>query len=209
MRRLLHVAAVSVALAVAAPASAQYTFLSPDKKPPPLRLEGWGNVVRVNVGAGFYNSDWYVCGYGWTCTTTSYASFIPFVVGPQIDIHLGGPSAVSVGFNFGFGTIKQTAFDGTQDVSRSTQLTTYEPTLDFLVRFGTPTDDTAARMRFGGGMLIGPDSKFGFLGRIGLGVAFFNAARFGIGLDLVLEGGSMNGYFIGGLQLLASPELRF
>jgi hypothetical protein len=209
MRTFLRVAAVAIAIGAAAPASAQYTFMSPDKQPPPLRLEGWGNVVRVNLGAGVYNSDWYVCGYGWTCATTSYASFIPFLVGPQIDIHLGGPSAISLGFNFGFGTIKQTAFDGTQDVSRSTQLTTYEPTLDFLVRFGTPTDDTAARMRFGGGMLIGPDSKFGFLGRIGLGVAFFNAARFGIGLDLVLEGGSMNGYFIGGLQLLASPELRF
>ena len=56
---------------------------------------------------------------------------------------------------------------------------------------------------------MGPESKFGFLGRIGLGVAFFAASRFGVGLDLVLEGGSMNGYFIGGLQLLASPEFRF
>ena len=209
MRTFLRVAALAMAIGAAAPASAQYTFMPPDKQPPPLRLEGWRNVLRVNLGAGVYNSDWYVCGYGWTCATTSYASFIPFLVGPQIDIHLGGPSAVSLGFNFGFGTIEQTAFDGTQDVNRSAQLTTYEPTLDYLVRFGTPGDDTAARMRFGGGMLIGPDSKFGFLGRIGLGVAFFNAARFGIGLDLVLEGGSMNGYFIGGLQLLASPELRF
>jgi len=209
MRRLLHVAAVSVALAVATPASAQYTFLSPDKKPPPLRLEGWGNVVRVNVGAGFYNSDWYVCGYGWNCTTTSYASFIPFLVGPQIDIHLGGPSAVSLGFNFGFGTIKQTSFDGTQDVEQSAKITTYEPTLDYLVRLGSPTDDTAARLRFGGGVLIGPETKFGFLGRVGVGVAFFNANRFGVGIDLVLEGGSMNGSFIGGLQLVASPEFRF
>jgi hypothetical protein len=209
MRTFLRVAAVALALATAVPASAQYTFLSPDKQPPPLRLEGWKNVLRVNLGAGFYNSDWYVCGYGWTCSTTSYASFIPFVVGPQIDIHLGGPSAVSLGFNFGFGTIKQTSFDGTQDVERSTKITTYEPTLDYLVRLGSPTDETVARLRFGGGMLIGPDSKFGFLGRVGVGVALFNAARFGVGLDLVLEGGSMNGSFIGGLQLLASPELRF
>ena len=209
MRRLLHVAAVAAALAAAAPASAQYTFLSPDKQPPPLRLEGWGNVVRVNLGAGFYNSDWYVCGYGWSCVTTSYASFIPFVVGPQIDIHLGGPSAISVGFNFGFGTIKQTSFDGTQDVEQSAKITTYEPTLDYLVRLGSPTDDTAARLRFGGGVLIGPETKFGFLGRVGVGVAFFNANRFGVGIDLVLEGGSMNGSFIGGLQLVASPEFRF
>jgi len=209
MRSFLRVAAIASALAVAAPASAQYTFLSPDVKPPPLRLEGWRNAVRVNLGAGFYNSDWYVCAYGWTCTTTSYASYIPFMVGPQFDIHLGGPSAVSLGFNFAFGSIKQTTFDGTQNVERSTKLTTYEPTLDYLVRLGSPVDDTAARLRFGGGMLIGPDSKFGFLGRIGVGVAFFNASRFGVGLDLVLEGGSMNSTFIGGLQLMASPELRF
>jgi hypothetical protein len=209
MRRALQVAFAAAAVFIAVPASAQYTFLSPDKQPPPLRLAGWSNAVRVNVGAGFYNSDWYVCGYGWSCTTTSYASFIPLLVGPQIDIHLGGPSAVSVGFNFGFGTIKQTTFDGTQDVTQSIKLTTYEPTLDYLVRLGTPVDETAARLRIGGGMIIGPDSKFGFLGRVGVGVSFFNASRVGVGLDLVLEGGSMNGYFLGGLQLLASPELRF
>ena len=151
MRRLLHVAALAAALAFAGPASAQYTFMSPDQQPPPLRLEGWRNVLRVNVGAGFYNSDWYVCSYGWSCTTTSYSSFIPFLVGPQIDIHLGGPSAVSLGFNFGFGTIKQTSFDGTQDVDRASQITTYEPTLDYLVRLGSPTDETVGRLRIGGG----------------------------------------------------------
>jgi hypothetical protein len=209
MRRLLHVAALAAALASAGPASAQYTFMSPDKPPPPLRLEGWKNVLRVNVGAGFYNSDWYVCGYGWTCTTTSYASFIPFLVGPQIDIHLGGPSAVSLGFNFGFGSVKQTSFDGTQNVDRESKITTYEPTLDYLVRLGSSTDETVGRLRVGGGLLMGPEAKFGFLGRIGFGVAFFAATRFGVGLDLVLEGGTMNGSFIGGLQLLASPEFRF
>jgi hypothetical protein len=209
MLRPLRAAFAAAALAFVTPATAQYTFLPPDKEPPPLRLEGWKNVLRVNLGAGFYNSDWYVCGYGWTCVTTSYASFVPFLIGPQIDIHLGGPSAISLGFNFGFGTIKQTTSDGTQDVARSTQLTTYEPTLDYLVRLGSPTDETVPRLRLGGGLLIGPDSKFGFLGRIGAGVAFFSAARFGVGLDLVLEGGSMNGSFIGGLQLMASPEFRF
>jgi hypothetical protein len=209
MRTFLRATVVAMGLALATPAAAQFTFLSPDVKPPPLQLEGWRNVVRVNLGAGLYNSDWYVCAYGWTCTTTTYASFVPFVVGPQVDLHLGGPSAISLGFLFGFGSVKQTVFDGTQSVDRSAKITTYEPTLDYLVRLGTPMQDTVARLRIGGGVLIGPDTKFGFLGRIGVGVAFFNTARFGVGLDLVLEGGSMNGTFIGGVQLLASPELRF
>ena len=33
--------------------------------------------------------------------------------------------------------------------------------------------------------------------------------EFGIGLDLVLEGGGYQGYWIGGLQLVASPEFHF
>jgi hypothetical protein len=210
MRTFLRAALVASAMALAVPASAQYTFLSPGTPPPPLRLEGWRNAVRVNLGAGLYNSDWYICGYGWNCVTTTYASFVPFVIGPQIDIHLGGPSALSLGFNFGFGSVKQNGVDANGDpVSRSASVTTYEPTLDYLVRLGTPMSDTVGRLRFGGGLLIGPDSKYGYLGRVGVGVAFWNTARFGVGLDLVLEGGSMNGTWIGGVQLLASPELRF
>jgi hypothetical protein len=209
MRTFLRAMAIAMGLALAAPAAAQFTFLSPDVKPPPLQLEGWRNVVRVNLGAGLYNSDWYVCAYGWTCTTTSYASFVPFVVGPQLDLHLGGPSALSLGFLFGFGSVKGTVLQAGVPVDVSAKITTYEPTLDYLVRLGTPMQDTVGRLRFGGGILIGPDTKIGFVGRVGAGVAFFNTARFGVGLDLVLEGGSMNGAFIGGVQLLASPELRF
>ncbi len=209
MRSSLRAAVAAVALVASAPAAAQYTFLPPDQKPPPLQLEGWRNTIRVNLGAGIYNSDWYVCYAGWTCAPTSYASWVPFVVGPQIDIHLGGPSALSVGILIGFGTVKASVLqDGTQ-VDHAAKVTTYEPTLDYLVRLGTPMSDTVGRLRFGGGVLIGPDTKVGFLGRAGLGVGFFSTNRFGVGLDLVLEGGSMNGAWIGGVQLLASPELRF
>ena len=54
----LKMAVVAGALALAAPAAAQWTFLPLDREPPPVRLHGWDNVVRVNLGAGFYNSDW-------------------------------------------------------------------------------------------------------------------------------------------------------
>jgi len=209
MRRFLKLAFVASSLAFSAPAAAQYTFLSPDKEPPPVRLHGWDNLVRVNLGAGFYNSDWYSCWYYPACTSSSYASYIPFLVGPQFDIHLGGPSNLSVGVIIAFGTVKTTYLDGTQSVSKSARVTTYEPTLDYLVKLGTPMDDTVARLRFGGGLLIGPDSKLGFLGRIGVGTSLFSAGRLGVGLDLVLEGGTMNGFWLGGLQLLASPEFHF
>ncbi len=162
MRSFLRMAAVAGALAIAGPASAQYTFLSPDVKPPPLRLDGWDNVVRVNVGAGFYNSGWYNCYYGFyagTCSTGSYTSFIPFLVGPQVDFNLGGVSNVSVGLTIGIGTVKSSYFDGTQDVHKSSSVTMWEPTLDYVVKPGGRSDGEVARFRIGGGLIIGPDSQ--------------------------------------------------
>jgi len=212
MRSLLRVAAIASTLAVAAPASAQYTFLSPDIEPPPLRLEGWAHVVRVNLGVGFYNSGWYNCYRGWysgACTTGSYSSFVPFLVGPQIDFNLGGVSNVSVGLTVGIGTVSTTYNDGTQDLKRSAQVTLWEPTLDYVVKPGSLTQDTVGRFRIGGGLYIGPDNKLGGAGRLGAGVSFFSTGRVGVGIDLVLEGGTMNGYWIGGLQILASPEFHF
>ena len=42
------------------------------------------------------------------------------------------------------------------------------------------------------------------------GASFFNTRnRLGIGLDVVLEAGSYQGCWIGGLQLVASPEFHF
>jgi hypothetical protein len=205
-------AAVAGALAFAAPASAQYTFLSPDIEPPPLRLDGWAHVARVNVGVGFYNSGWYNCYYGFyggSCSSGSFTSFIPFLVGPQVDLNLGGVSNVSVGLTIGIGTVKSSYFDGTQDVNKSSSVTMWEPTLDYVVKPGSRSQDEVARFRIGGGLVIGPDSKIGGVGRLGAGVSFFNASRVGIGLDLILEGGTMNGFWIGGLQLLASPEFHF
>jgi hypothetical protein len=65
------------------------------------------------------------------------------------------------------------------------------------------------RFRVGGGMYFGPNSKIGGAFRIGGGASFLNANRLGVGLDLVLEGGGYNGYWIGGLQLQVSPEIHF
>jgi hypothetical protein len=211
MRRIVQMAAVASALALASPAAAQYTFLSPDREPPPLRLGGWDNVVRVNLGAGFYNSGWYTCYQGWntgTCSSGSYASYIPFLVGPQVDIHLGGVSSVSVGLTVGMGTVSATFLQGTQEVRKSAWVTTWEPTLDYVVKTGSRTQDTVGRFRIGGGLYIGPDARLGGAGRLGAGVSFFNTSRVGIGLDLVAEGGTLNGQWFGGLQLLASPEFH-
>jgi hypothetical protein len=212
MRNLLKIALVGGAKAVAAPASAQCTFTQPGRQPPPVQqLQAWSNVARVNLGVGFFNSGWYDCFYyyGYTCSTGSYASYIPFLVGPQVDFNLGGMNNPSVGFTVGFGNVTATYYNGFADVSNTVSATLWEPTVDYVAKFGPPTMDTVGRFRLGGGMYIGPNSKLGGAVRIGGGASFLNTNRLGVGLDLVLEGGSFNGYWIGGLHLLVPPEFHF
>jgi hypothetical protein len=213
MRNLLRMTLLSLGLAAAAPAAAQYTFTQPGQQPQPVQqIQVWNNVARVNLGVGFYNSGWYNCYYGYyygTCTSGSYGSYIPFLVGPQVDLNLGGMNNLSVGFTVGFGTVSGTIYDGVNYVSQSRNVTLWEPTIDYVAKFGPPTQDTVGRFRVGGGMYIGPDSKLGGAFRIGGGASFLNANRLGVGVDLVLEGGGFNGYWVGGLQLLVSPEFHF
>jgi len=210
MRNLFRVAAVGILLAVAAPADAQFTFSQPGQPQQPVQqLQLWNNVARVNVGVSFYNSTWYSCySWGWTvaCSTNAWASYIPFTVGPQIDLNLDGPNNISIGFNVLLGTASGTALNG-QSVSGS--VTVWQPTLDYVAKFGPSTQDTVGRFRLGGGMYIGPNSGFGGAFRIGGGGSFLNTNRIGVGLDLVIEAGGYQGYWIGGLQLLVSPEFHF
>src|SRR5512136_2341609 len=118
MQRLARIALASLALAVAAPAAAQYTFPQAGQQPQPIQpIQVWNNVARVNLGVGFYNSGWANCYssywvpyYGY-CTSGSYTSYIPFLVGPQVDLHLGGMNHISVGFTVGFGSISATVYD--------------------------------------------------------------------------------------------------
>jgi len=216
MRNLLKILVASFAIAASAPADAQYTFTQPGQpQQPGQQLQIWNNVARVNLGVGFYNSGWYNCYYGWygtTCGSGSYTDYIPFMVGPQVDFALGGMNNISVGFTVAMGTISTTWTSGSclgGVCSQSASVTMWEPTVDYVAKFGPPTQDTVGRFRVGGGMYIGPNSNIGGAFRIGGGASFFNANRFGIGLDIVLEGGGFNGQWVGGLQLLASPEFHF
>jgi hypothetical protein len=212
MRNALKIFVASIAIAASAPAVAQYTFTQPGQPQQPVQqLQVWNNVARVNLGVGFYNSGYYDCyyWYGYNCSTGSYTSYIPFLVGPQVDFALSGMNNISVGFTVLIGNVSSTYYNNINYVDTSRSVTVWEPTVDYVAKFGPPTQDTVGRFRLGGGMLIGPNSSIGGVFRIGGGASFFNSNRFGIGLDIVLEGGGMNGNWVGGLQLLASPEFHF
>jgi hypothetical protein len=216
MRTSIRMVVLAAGLAAAAPAAAQYTFTQPGQAPQPVQqLQIWNNVARVNLGVSFFNSGYYNCNYWggyyptYTCGSGSFVSYIPFTVGPQVDFNLQGMNNLSVGFNVFLGTATGTLYDGPTAVSASKSVTIWEPTIDYVAKFGPPTQDTVGRFRVGGGMYIGPNSGLGGAFRIGGGASFLNANRFGVGLDLVLEGGGYQGYWIGGLQLVASPEFHF
>jgi hypothetical protein len=213
MRNALKIVVASFAIAAAAPAVAQYTFTQPGQPIQPVQqLQVWNNVARVNLGVGFYNSGWYNCYYNYyyeSCYSGSYTDYIPFMVGPQIDFNLQGMNNISVGFTVAMGTINTSYTCPGGTCNQSSSVTIWEPTLDYVAKFGPPTQDTVGRFRIGGGMYIGPNSTVGGAFRIGGGASFLNANRLGIGLDLVLEGGGYNGQWVGGLQLLASPEFHF
>jgi hypothetical protein len=116
---------------------------------------------------------------------------------------------ISVGFTVAMGTVTSTYYNNIAYVDASQSVTIWEPTIDYVAKFGPPSQDTVGRFRIGGGMYIGPNSSIGGAFRIGGGASFLNSNRVGVGLDLVLEGGGINGNWVGGLQLLASPEFHF
>jgi hypothetical protein len=227
MRDLSKVLAAALALAAAVPAAAQYVFQEEWQKqkekerqlrqppPPVLQHPLWYNVARVNLGVSFFYSEYYNCGYwygyypGYACGSGSWVSYVPFTVGSQVDFNLGGMNNISVGFNVFLGNATGTVYSGARAESVSRSVTIWEPTIDYVAKFGPPSQDTVGRLRAGGGMYIGPNAELGGAFRIGGGASFFNSSRFGIGLDLVLEGGGYRGYWIGGLQLVASPEFHF
>ena len=226
MRTPLHALAAALALAAATPAAAQYVYKpawqeekeEKERQQEILemsqRVQRWHNVVRVNLGVTMFYSEYYNCGYWYgfyptyTCGSGSFLSYIPFTVGPQVDVNLQGPHNLSVGFNVFLGTATGTVYSGLFAQSVSNSVTIWEPTIDYVAKFGPPAP-VKGRFRVGGGMYIGPNAELGGAFRIGGGASFFNANRLGIGLDLVLEGGGYNGYWVGGLQLLASPEFHF
>lgn len=215
MRNFLKLALVAGSLAVAAPAAAQYTFAQPGQPLPPP-VEVWNNVARVNVGVSFYNSGWYYCdpywygGYWYSCGGGSYASYIPFTFGPQVDVNVGGMNNVSIGLNVSYGTVSGTVYNNQgYGESRSQNAWLWEPTVDYVAKFGPPTQDTVGRFRVGGAMYIAPNSNLGGAFRIGGGASFLNTNRIGIGLDIILEGGGISGNWIGGLLLQVSPEIHF
>jgi len=188
----------------AALASAQHAFAQAEyARDAAARMD---NAVRLNLGVGFYNSGWYSCytGYGYyPCSAGSSNGFIPALVGSQLDLNLGGINNVSVGFDVLIGNVV-VSFSG-----QSKTVTLWEPTIDYVAKFGPPTQDAVGRFRIGGGMYVGPNSRTGGTFRIGGGASLLNSQRIGIGLDLVLEAGGYQNNWIGGLQLIASPEFHF
>jgi hypothetical protein len=170
------------------------------------------NLVRIPIGVSFYNSGWYNCVYVYpyyACGSGNYNDYIPFTTGLQVEIHLGESSYLTPGFQFMTGSVSASYFNGYQVMDSSSHVNLWEPTLDYVAKGSSDSDKVSGRLRIGAGGYFGSDGHTGGTFRIGGGGSFFNGRKIGLGLDLVIEAGSYHGYWIGGIQLLISPEIRF
>jgi hypothetical protein len=204
MRNLGRALVAAAGIAAAVPAAAQYTYAQPGQLVSPPKLKE--NVLRVNVGVAFMTTGWY-CSYGYYYCGESWSyGFTPFLIGGQADLGLGGTSALSFGFN---GLIGYAIANPPLGSPLSQSASLLEPTLDYLFRFGLTNQPTLARLRVGGAGYFGTSGGTGGGFRLGGGASFANDRVFGIGAEMVFEGGWFRGYWISSLQLMISPELHF
>ena len=170
------------------------------------------NILRLPIGVSFYNSGWYSCNYFYpyyACASGSYGNYTPFTLGLQGDIHIGGSSYITPGLTAMTGDVSTSYYNGLNNVNVSNHVTLWAPSVDYVAKWGDINAETVGRLRFGGVFYAGSDGNTGGGFRVGGGGSLFNQKRIGIGLDVVFEGGSYHGYWISGIQLLASPEFHF
>jgi hypothetical protein len=174
------------------------------------------NLVRIPIGVSFYNSGWYNCVYVYpyyACGSGNYNDYIPFNSGLQVEIHLSEGHYLTPGFNFMTGSVSASYFNGYEVINSSNHVNLWEPTLDYVAKGSSDSysdsEKILGRLRVGLGGYLGSDGHTGGTFRIGGGGSLYNGRKLGLGLDLVIEAGSYHGYWIGGIQLLISPEFRF
>jgi hypothetical protein len=224
-RRFIVQAGVSLGVGVVLLAFARPSLAQPQTEPAPAATPiaaapyipaqtdpQQQQMARLNLGVGLYNSGWYNCYYFYpyyACDTGSYTSYVPFTIGAQADVHISGTSFISPGFTVMTGDVNASYYNGPIQYTNTAHETLWEPSLDYVGKFGPFYEDVVARFRLGGGLYFGSDGYFGGVFRVGGGASFFATHRVGLGLDFVFEGGSYHSSWIGGLQMLVSPEFRF
>ena len=218
--------AIMMALCAATPAAAQYYQPPPPPPgpppgyyppPPPPPSGSYGqrptqqppsqnNTLRVSGGMALTTTG-YFCGYpGYSYYCGAAYSAVLANVNLDLDLAVSRSSALTVGTNVMWG--------GYNGISS----TTWEPHLDYLLR-GSPLAPARWRFRIGGGIYIASANGSSYGGpnatttggalRIGGGLSLLTDSPVGIGLDAIFESGSLNGYYVSTLQLLAGPEFRF
>ena len=225
MSLVAKIFAFTLALSAAGPAVAQYSPPPPPPGPPPGWYPppppppGWygqppaqqqtlrNNTLRVSGGMSLASTGYY-CGYAYYPYPSCGAAYSSVLANVNVDLDLGvsRSSAITIGGNVMWG-----GYNGINS-------TIWEPHLDYLLR-GSPLAAARWRFRIGGGVYLSTVSGNGYSGptattsggalRIGGGVSLLADSPVGIGLDTIFESGSLNGYYVSTLQLLAGPEFHF
>jgi len=216
------------ALSAAGPAAAQYYYAPPPPPPPPppayyqpppppaypppgyygAQAVPRNNTLRLSGGMAFASTGYY-CGYA---VAPGYAypvcggAYSPVLPDLSMDLELAFARnhAIGIGANVMWGT-----YDNIGS-------TIWEPHVDYLLR-GSPLAPVRGRFRLGIGVYIASVSAYnspavsasGAALRLGGGISILADQPIGIGIDAIYEAGSLNGYYVSTLQLLAGPEFHF
>jgi hypothetical protein len=204
VRHAARLAAVAQVLALALPAAAQHVYAPPQPSPPSQEVRA--STLRLNLGVAFYGGNFYACWESTSWCHTDAVGRIPFLVGAEVElVILGDTNAIGLGVNLIVGRMSTSTGSGPY---QPWTFTAWEPVLDYVGSIGPPPGFVQGRFRVGLGIYVTPYPKVGVALRVGGGLSLFRDGPFGIGIDVVLEGGILR-ELVGGIQVAVSPEFHF
>src|SRR4051794_10149655 len=184
---------VAAGVLASAPARAQVGAPVPMTEPPPTSAPPPGyheapemvprlSAFRLMFGGAAVSRGVY-CAYGYYttgCSSLEYP-YAPLDFSEEVEKGLGRLLGLALGVHYMTGPYNDRNVD------------LWEPTLDFVFRFGSYTAGSSFRFRFGVGWAVAASGKNGFTGRSGIGFTLRGRSRVGLALDAAWEYGSFEG----------------
>ncbi len=190
------------------PARAQHVY-APSGPAPSAVATTRPSTLRLNLGAALYNANILYCSGAQGFCTPAGKLAVPFLAGAEVDLAFaGGADAVGLGVNVLLATTSAQTYPGGIATTETRTLMIWEPFVDYLGLLGSPAAFVQGRLRAGVGAYLSTGGGMGGALRLGGGISLFRDRPFGFGLDVVAEAGYLH-WFVGGVQLVITPEFHF
>ena len=211
MRSWLLVAMWVPMILLAHPARAQHAYGAPAPVQQPAATTR-PSTLRLALGAGLYNSEILHCSGASVICMPDRKLAVPFLAGAEVELAFAGDlNAVGLGVNVLLATTNVTKpgySPGGFPATETWTLMVWEPVVEYLGLIGSPAGFVQGRIRLGVGAYFSTGGGVGGALRLGGGFSIFRDSPVGFGLDVVAEAGYLD-WFVGGVQLVITPEFHF